>query len=99
MLSKIFVFCISFSKGVVSFTLVTLAVNSFNLVELQYDYKYDYNLATEKGVTKGSRLVNARAATIEDSFGFVGAFFLSSHKSLKSPLCTAALITPKVALR
>ena len=65
------------------------------------DYQYDYNddIDTSDHVEKGSRLVNARKANKEDDFGFVAAFYLSSSPRLRSPLCTAALITSKIALR
>ena len=63
----------------------------------EYEYDEDVDL-TKPSKGGGSRLVNARA-TAASQYQFVGAFFLSSSSRLTSPTCTAALITPDVALR
>ena len=65
---------------------------------------YEYRDIDEAAIMRlgtpeaGARLVNARAAA-PDSLEFVGAFYLSSDPSLRLPTCSAALITPRVALR
>ena len=71
-------------------------------VLLNDDYEYEEidedairRLGTPGG---GARLVNAAAAA-PDTLEFVAAFFLSSDPSLKFPTCSAALVTPSVALR
>lgn len=63
--------------------------------EYEYDEEVDLTKPAKGG---GSRLVNARA-TAASQYQFVGAFFLSASSRLTSPTCTAALITPDVALR
>ena len=45
----------------------------------------------------GSRLVNARKMTDQD-YQFVAAFYLTSSERLKTPTCTAVLITPDFIL-
>ena len=63
------------------------------------DYVYDEEVDLTKLTRNvGSRLVNARA-TAASEYQFVAAFFLSNSSRLRSPTCTAALITPDVALR
>ena len=63
---------------------------------------YEYRDTDEAGSLRppggGARLVNARAAA-PDTLEFVGAFYLSSAPALVLPTCSAALITPSVALR
>ena len=82
-------------------TLFLLTVGLLGPV-LSEDYEYRdideaaiMSLGTPGG---GARLVNARAAA-PDSLEFVGAFYLSSDPALRLPTCSAALISPRIALR
>ena len=63
-----------------------------------YEYSDEVKLTSLRRKDAGARLVNARA-TAASEYQFVGAFFLSSSSRLRSPTCTAALITQDVALR
>ena len=84
-----------------TYTLFLLTVNTLGPV-LSDDYEYE-DIDEDKIRRLGSpgggvRLVNARAAA-PDSLEFVAAFYLSSAPALRLPTCSAALITPRVALR
>ena len=80
-------------------TLVCVAVHSTNVAE-DGDYSYDYDEPDVKEIktVAGSRLINARAADTK-YFQFVGALFITSSDQIKSPTCSAALISPHFALR
>ena len=87
--------------SVLTLLLLTLTVSLLGPV-LSEDYEYRdideaaiMRLGTPEG---GARLVNARAAA-PDSLEFVGAFYLSSDPALRLPTCSAALISPRIALR
>ena len=82
-------------------TLLLLTVSTLGLVPSD-DYEYEnIDEAKIRGLGSpggGARLVNALAAA-PDNLEFVAAFYLSSSPALRLPTCSAALITPRVALR
>ena len=64
------------------------------------DYTYDYSDTNIEDIIPigGDRLIGARAADDNES-SFVGALYITSYEKIKSPICTAALISPDLALR
>ena len=79
------------------FTLLLLTV-SIRAEDYEYRDIDEADIQSLRPPGGGARLVNARAVA-PDSLEFVGAFYLSSTPALVLPTCSAALITPSVALR
>ena len=77
----------------------TLLLVTVSIQAEDYEYRdIEADIKSLRPPGGGARLVNARAAA-PDSLEFVGAFYLSSAPALVLPTCSAALITPRVALR
>ena len=83
-------------------SLLLFTVFAVNILRSVRSEEYIYEEIDEEALrglkAAGARLVNARAAA-PDTIEFVAAFYLSSDPVLRLPTCSAALITPNVALR